>query len=146
MDSSPRCSSRSQATKPLVRNDAAATGKRPARASTGFARVRAVIASLLKGFPIATIVFRRRVRRHRPCGRRDRRHERRGSAALLVVCVGLLAVVGAAAAITLRLDDLCKMTVAVPDNLFGICRGLGADDANPGFTDWLSAGSTASPG
>ena len=28
-------------------------------------------------------------------------------------------------------------TVAVPDNLFGICRGLGVN-GTPGFTEWLS--------
>ena len=31
-----------------------------------------------------------------------------------------------------------KLTVNIPQNLFGICRGLGSDQENPGFTGWLS--------
>jgi hypothetical protein len=31
-----------------------------------------------------------------------------------------------------------KLTIDVPANLFGICRGRGRDDDHPGFTDWLS--------
>jgi Patatin-like phospholipase len=31
-----------------------------------------------------------------------------------------------------------KLTADLPANMFGICRGLGQDDHQPGFTDWLS--------
>ncbi len=123
-----------KATKPLFGMMLAATGSdRPGPARTGFARVRSVIASLLKGFPVASVVGAALGIALLVIGATSG-----GLSGWLLVVAGLLlAVVGAAAAITLRL--MSKMTVAVPENLFGICRGLGADDANPGFTDWLSS-------
>jgi Patatin-like phospholipase len=56
---------------------------------------------------------------------------------LLVVAGALLMVVGLVILIALRL--LRKTTVDVPENLFGICRGLGKSEQEPGFTDWLSS-------
>jgi hypothetical protein len=59
-----------------------------------------------------------------------------GWGAVLVVVLGLVvAIIGGALAIALRLKH--KLTVDVPSNLFGICRGLGTTEG-PGFTDWLS--------
>jgi predicted acylesterase/phospholipase RssA len=55
---------------------------------------------------------------------------------LLIIAGVLLAIVGWVAAVALRLTR--KLTADVPANLFGICRGLGADPDHPGFTDWLS--------
>lgn len=55
----------------------------------------------------------------------------------LLFAVGvLMAVLGVVVAIGLRVYRTA--TVAVPGNLFGLCRGLGAPE-QPGFTDWLSA-------
>jgi predicted acylesterase/phospholipase RssA len=54
---------------------------------------------------------------------------------LLAVAGLLLAKVGWAVAVVLRL--MRKLTVDVPQNLFGICRGMGRGADHPGFTDWL---------
>jgi hypothetical protein len=54
--------------------------------------------------------------------------------ALLAVLGVLLAVVGWLVAIGGRLYRV--LTVSVPENLFGICRGLGTP-GKPGFTEWL---------
>jgi hypothetical protein len=60
-----------------------------------------------------------------------------GAPGVLLIIVGvLLAIFGWAIAVGIRL--MTKLTVDVPANLFGICRGLGADPGHPGFTDWLS--------
>tara|TARA_R110000868_G_scaffold405206_2_gene684371 strand:- start:6584 stop:8470 length:1887 start_codon:yes stop_codon:yes gene_type:complete len=56
--------------------------------------------------------------------------------AALALAALALVVVGWALALAARMVDL--LTVAVPQNLFGICRGLGAEGGGPGFTDWLS--------
>jgi len=56
--------------------------------------------------------------------------------ALLIIFGALLAIGGWGAAAAVRLTN--KLTGDVPANLFGICRGLGADPGHPGFTDWLS--------
>ena len=61
----------------------------------------------------------------------------RGWAGWLLAVVGLvLALLGWVAAVGLRLHRL--LTVALPGNLFGICRGLGSG-GRPGFTEWLSS-------
>ena len=122
-----------RSTKPLLGLMLAATGSdRPGPPRTGLARIAAVLRSLLVGFPIAS--------------------------AIAILAGVALSVVGAASggvggwvlfvvglvlglflwlvAIVVRLMQ--KMTVAVPQNLFGICRGLGAGAERPGFTDWLS--------
>lgn len=55
----------------------------------------------------------------------------------LLVAAGIVALVaGWVVAVVLRLIQ--KFTIAVPENLFGICRGLGESDVHPGFTDWLA--------
>ena len=53
----------------------------------------------------------------------------------LAVAGVLLLIGGWAVAVTVCL--LHKLTVDVPANLFGICRGLG-EGKGPGFTDWLT--------
>ncbi|WP_036509105.1 patatin-like phospholipase family protein [Nocardioides sp. URHA0020] len=58
-----------------------------------------------------------------------------GLAGVLLAVVGVALVpAGWLVAVAVRLHRV--VTVAVPANLFGICRGLGAD-GRPGFTDWL---------
>nr|WP_243882370.1 patatin-like phospholipase family protein [Cellulomonas dongxiuzhuiae] len=54
---------------------------------------------------------------------------------LLIGAGLLLAAIGWAAAVGVRAIGL--LTQAVPENLFGICRGLGVD-GEPGLTDWLA--------
>ena len=55
---------------------------------------------------------------------------------LIVLSGAVLLAIGWAAAMVWRVLD--KLTVAVPENLFGICRGL-TEGTGPGLTDWLSA-------
>lgn len=55
----------------------------------------------------------------------------------LIVASAILALLGAATALVLRLAN--KLTRAVPGNLFGICRGLDTTGAEEGLTNWLSA-------
>lgn len=55
----------------------------------------------------------------------------------LIVASTALALVGAAAALCVRLAR--KLTRAVPENLFGICRGLDTTGRDEGLTNWLSA-------
>ena len=55
---------------------------------------------------------------------------------LLVVVGALVAVVGAAVGVTLRLARM--MTHAVPENMFGICTGHAPEGSPPAFTDWLA--------
>lgn len=54
---------------------------------------------------------------------------------LLFVAGVLTSVIGWCLSVASRLWR--NITVDVPGNLFGICRGIGADSGNPGFTDWL---------
>ena len=59
-----------------------------------------------------------------------------GPAGVVLAVVGVALVpVGCLVALGVRLYRI--VTVDVPANLFGICRGLGAD-GKPGFTEWLS--------
>jgi predicted acylesterase/phospholipase RssA len=57
---------------------------------------------------------------------------------VLLAIAGIpIAAIGLAAALFLRLWR--KFTIAVPENMFGICRGLKVgDESGPGFTDWLA--------
>jgi predicted acylesterase/phospholipase RssA len=55
---------------------------------------------------------------------------------LLIVCGVVVALIGLAVALGLRLWR--KLTVDVPGNLFGICRGTAVGSGGPGFTDWLA--------
>lgn len=60
-----------------------------------------------------------------------------GADGWLLAALGLLVVLlGWLAAIGYRLWR--KVTVDVPANLFGICRGLSEGGTTPGFTDWLA--------
>ncbi|WP_127131559.1 patatin-like phospholipase family protein [Georgenia sp. SYP-B2076] len=60
-----------------------------------------------------------------------------GAPGVVLVLAGLvIAVVGWIAGIGARLTR--QLTVDVPENLFGICRGLSADGQDPGLTDWLA--------
>jgi predicted acylesterase/phospholipase RssA len=122
-------------TRPLLRLLLVATGNdRPNTARSGPRRVAAVIAALFAAFPLASLIGLLL-----------------GPALVLCafvfpgwfgVLLGVLAgvllgVAGWAVAVALRLKT--KLTVDTPANLFGICRGLGADESRPGFTDWLAA-------
>ena len=55
----------------------------------------------------------------------------------LIVASAILAIIGVATALVLRLVN--KLTRAVPGNLFGICRGLDTTGNDAGLTNWLSA-------
>ena len=55
---------------------------------------------------------------------------------LLIVSGAVLLLVGVAVALALRLWR--KLTVDVPGNHFGICRGTAVGSGGPGFTDWLA--------
>ena len=55
---------------------------------------------------------------------------------LLIVCGAVVLVLGVAVALALRLWR--KLTVDVPGNQFGICRGTAVGSGGPGFTDWLA--------
>ncbi|GAA4692790.1 hypothetical protein [Nocardioides conyzicola] len=58
-----------------------------------------------------------------------------GVAGVVLAAVGVVLIpIGWALAVGLRLYRIA--TVDLPANLFGICRGLGAD-GRPGFTEWL---------
>jgi predicted acylesterase/phospholipase RssA len=124
-------------TRQLLRLMLAATGNdRPTNPRVPDAkrsRVMPVVGALLRAFPVASVVG-----------------ALAGVALIVLGVIGggwtgvLLAVagipvaaVGLAAALFLRLWR--KFTIAVPENMFGICRGLKvSDEAGPGFTDWLA--------
>ncbi|CAN5496652.1 RpoH suppressor SuhR [soil metagenome] len=60
-----------------------------------------------------------------------------GLSGWLLAAAGLLvAALGLAAAVAWRLWR--NLTRDVPENLFGICRGLATGAGGPGFTDWLA--------
>lgn len=54
---------------------------------------------------------------------------------LLIVCGVIVGLLGGALALVFRLWR--KLTVDVPGNLFGICRGTSVRSDRRGFTDWL---------
>ena len=120
-------------TRPLLRLMLTATGNdRPGAPRTGASKYVALIAALFAAFPGASLVglapgialmIYGAVTWGLP-------------GVLLIVAGILLAAGGWVVAVGIRL--MTKLTVDVPANLFGICRGLGADSLNPGFTDWLS--------
>jgi hypothetical protein len=93
---------------------------------------RAVLGALLRVFPVASLLGAVPGLACVLVGLVER-----GLAGWLLAVAGLLlGVVGWLVAIGWRLRQ--QLTVALPGNLFGICRGLGTG-AGPGFTDWLSA-------
>jgi hypothetical protein len=110
-----------------------ATGNdRPGAPRSGWGKYAALIAALFAAFPwaslaglapgIALIVYGAVIL---------------GASGVLLILTGvLLATIGWLAVVGLRLTK--KLTADVPANLFGVCRGLGADPDHPGFTDWLS--------
>ena len=121
-------------TKPLLRLMLVLAGSaKPGKPSTGVKRLVEVMIALVVGFPLASII-----------GLLP------GAAVvvvgvwnlddvtgwLLLVAGVVIAKVGWLMAVSWR--AFRKLTVAVPANQFGICRGLGASAAKPGFTDWLS--------
>ncbi len=119
-------------TRPLLPLLLAVTGHdRPGTGRSGAARVPAVAAALLRGFPVAGLLGLLPGAALAAFG-----WTAGGATGLVLVVVGLLlAVAGWLAGVTVAV--LTRLTRAVPANQFGICRGLGAG-AGPGFTDWLS--------
>jgi hypothetical protein len=96
-------------------------------------RVAAFLASVVLGFPFASAIGVLPGVVLAVFGGRT------GGAAgwLLVVCGVALLLVGWLIAVGVRLVH--KLTVDVPGNLFGICRGLKeGSEERPGFTEWLS--------
>jgi hypothetical protein len=121
-------------TRPLLRLMLTATGNdRPGAPRAGLGKYAALLAALFAAFPWASLgglapgvalVVVGAVTGGVP-------------GVLLIIAGVLLALGGWVLAVGLRLT--AKLTVDVPANLFGICRGLGASPSRPGFTDWLSA-------
>lgn len=119
-------------TRPLLGVMLALTGQdRPGPARHGAARVMGVLGALWRGYPLtfllgllpglALLVWA---------------FVAGGAAGIgLALCGILLAAVGFAAAVAVRLAR--QLSMDVPANLFGICRGLGTPQA-PALTDWLS--------
>jgi predicted acylesterase/phospholipase RssA len=120
-------------TKPLLSLMLAVNGAdRPGPPRTGVRLVLAVLVALLKAFPVANVIGALPGSGLAAVGAASG-----GPAGWLLFAAGLvLAAVGVTVAVILRLVD--KLTVAVPENMFGICRGRGsAGDEAGGFTDWL---------
>lgn len=120
-------------TRPLLRLMLVATGSdRPGPKRTGMRRVTAMLAALVASFPWASLIGAVPGLALAVLGASFGGW----SGWLLAVAGILLVVVGWSVAVVVR--GLRTMTVDVPENLFGICRGLGRSDDDPGFTDWLS--------
>ena len=122
-----------RSTRSLLRLMLTATGNdRPGPARTGLSRYAAMVAALFAGFPLASLVGLAPGLALAVGG-----VFAGGVAGVLLVVAGvLLAVTGWVVAVAIRL--VSKLTVDTPANLFGVCRGLGADAAHPGLTDWLA--------
>jgi hypothetical protein len=120
-------------TRPLLRLMLAATGHdRPGASRSGLGKYAALILAVLASFPLASLVGLAPGLALVGYGAAIL-----GTPGILLIIVGvLLAIVGWVAAVALGL--MRKLTVDVPANLFGICRGLGTNPDHPGFTDWLS--------
>jgi predicted acylesterase/phospholipase RssA len=120
-------------TRPLLKLMLAATGNdRPGAHRSGLGRYAALFLALLAAFPLASLAGLALGLALWAYGAVIL-----GAPGVLLIIVGiLLAIGGWVVAMGLRLTS--KLTVDVPANLFGICRGLGADSDHPGFTDWLS--------
>ena len=119
-------------TRPLLSLMLVATGSdRPGPRRKGLGRILAIVGAALRAFPWASLVGALPGVALITVGAISG-----GTAGWLLVVAGvLLLAVGCAVAIGVRLYQ--ELTVDVPENLFGICRGLGEDDEHPGFTDWL---------
>jgi hypothetical protein len=120
-------------TRPLLRLMLAATGHdRPGAQRTGPGRYAALFLALLAAFPLASLAGLAPGATLAGYGAVSG-----GAPGILLIIAGvLLAIGGLVVAVGLRVTS--KLTVDVPANLFGICRGLGADSDHPGFTDWLA--------
>ena len=120
-------------TRPLLRLMLTATGHdRPGAQRSGPDKYIALVLAVLAAFPLASLAGLAPGLALVAYGAVIL-----GAPGILLIIVGvLLAVGGWVVAVALRLTS--KLTVDVPANLFGICRGLGADSDRPGFTDWLS--------
>lgn len=123
-----------QKTRPLLRLMLAATGAdRPGVRRTGWRKYLAVVIAMFAAFPwasllglapgIALVVYGTITG---------------GPPGVLLIAAGvMLTVVGWLTAAVFRLKT--HLTVHVPANLFGICRGLRTGNSpHPGFTEWLS--------
>lgn len=115
-----------EATSPLLAVMLAANGAdRPGPRRSGRRRMQAVVATLLRGFPMAVALGTVPGAALAVVG-----VVAGGLAGWLLFASGLvLGVVGAGTALAVGLARM--LTRAVPANMFGICRG------HPGLTDWL---------
>lgn len=121
-----------RSTKPMLGVMLAVTGSdQPGPPRKGLGRVIAVLRALATGFPLASLLGIVPGVALAVVGGISG-----GVSRLLLVGGILLALFGWIAAIALRLYR--KLTVAIPENLFGICRGVGQTADDPGFTDWLA--------
>jgi hypothetical protein len=120
-------------TRPLLRLMLIATGHdRPGAPRSGLGKGIALSFAMLTAFPLASLVGLAPGLALVGYGAAAW-----GAPGILLIVVGIvLAVVGLVVAVAVRLTG--KLTVDVPANLFGICRGLSEDHSRPGFTDWLS--------
>jgi predicted acylesterase/phospholipase RssA len=120
-------------TRPLLRLMLVATGHdRPGASRSGLGKYAALILAVLATFLLVSLVGLAPGLALVGYGAAIL-----GTPGILLIIVGiLLAIVGWVAAVAFRLTR--KLTVDVPANLFGICRGLGANPDHPGFTNWLS--------
>lgn len=120
-------------TRPLLRLMLAATGSdRPGPKRAGVGRIVAMPVALIAAFPWASLIGILPGVALAILGVISG-----GWKGFLLAVAGIvLLLVGWVVAVAARL--IRKLIVDVPANLFGICRGLGQGDVDPGFTDWLS--------
>jgi len=120
-------------TKPLLRIMLAATGnQKPGQQQKGLRRNLALLVAVVVAFPVAGLLGLLPGVALVVVGVLAG-----GWTGLLLVLAGIIvALLGWSVAVGVRLYR--KLTVDVPANLFGICRGLGTNAEHPGFTDWLS--------
>ncbi len=120
-------------TRPLLRLMLAMTGNdRPGPKRTGVRRMLAIPAALVAAFPWASLIGALPGVALAILGLISG-----GWSGSLLAAAGIvLLIVGWVVAVAVRF--IRKLTVDLPANLFGICRGLGRGDDHPGFSDWLS--------
>jgi hypothetical protein len=124
------------ATRPMLRLMLAITGNdRPSSGppAAGARRVWSVVVALVRAFPVACIIGALPGAAVVGVGVAASGWTR----VVLAVSGVVLLLLGLAVAVLLRVWR--KLTVDVPDNLFGICRGIKVGSSpTPGFTDWLA--------
>ncbi len=124
------------ATRQMLRLMLAITGNdRPSSGppAAGAGRVRSVVVALVRAFPVACLIGALPGAAVIGVGVAASGWTR----VVLAVSGVVLMVLGLAVAALLRVWR--KLTVDVPDNLFGICRGIKVGSSpTPGFTDWLA--------